>query len=329
MEIVVLKFGGTSFKKLNNDPHILKHINNYIERGFIPVVVVSAMGRKGAPYSTDTLIRQLEKIHPKINPKTKDLIMSCGETISASVVSHLLEANNIPSEPLMGFQAGIITDNTFNSAEILTINISTIKSLMDMGKVVVVAGFQGMTENMEITTLGRGGSDITAIALGGYLKAKRVDIFTDVPGVAFIDPKMVPETKFIDNISYKNMYILSSKGVKVIHPKAVKMAEKFNIPVRITSTYLNEPGTLISSKGSKEKIIGIAIKTIDDKSSFTILYDNQFAKSLLPYLRDFFKENKEDILDIHFNKGEIALMVSNEASTPFANNLYAYLNNIA
>ncbi|GFN34922.1 aspartate kinase [Tepidimicrobium xylanilyticum] len=325
MDTIVLKFGGTSFKNLNHNPDILYHISNYIKKGLKPVVVVSAIGRQGDPYATDTLIQQLEEINPKIKPKIKDLIMSCGETISTSIIAHLLESNNIPSEPLMGFQAGIVTDEKFNSAEIISINTSTIKKHMDRGKVVVVAGFQGITKNNEITTLGRGGSDITAIALGGYLNAKRVDIFTNVPGVAFIDPIMVPKTKYINNISYRNMYILSSKGVKVIHPKAVELAERFNIPVRITSTYLNVPGTLISNEDGGEKIIGIAVNSLNDKSIFTILYDDKFSKNLFKRLNIFIAENNGNILEITYHNGEVALVVSNENAYNFANNLYNHL----
>lgn len=230
---------------MNNKSKVLINIKECIDEGNKLVVVVSAIGRKGEPYATDTLIGLLEDINSSIEPKNKDLIMSCGEIISSTFLAHLLATENIPSVALTGFQAGIITDTSFNSAKIVDIDVSTIMKYLENKKVVIVAGFQGATKDYEITTLGRGGSDTTAVALGGYLGAKRVDIFTDVPGVAHDDPKLVPDTKFIDNISYKDMYNLASNGAKIINPEAVLIGAKFNIPIRITSNETNEKGTLI------------------------------------------------------------------------------------
>lgn len=231
---------------MTRESKVLTNIRGCLDKGHSLIVVVSAMGREGEPYATDSLIELLENIDSNINLKKKDMIMACGEIISAALLAHLLDAENIPSEALTGFQAGIITNNNFNAAEIKDIDVSRIRKYMAEGKVVVVAGFQGITEDGDITTLGRGGSDTTAVALGGYLKAKRVDIFTDVPGVALADPKLVPDAEYIDYISYVNMYNLALKGAKVIHPKAVAMGAKFNIPIRITSTETNLRGTLIS-----------------------------------------------------------------------------------
>lgn len=322
MSIVVLKFGGTSLRNLNKDSHILKHIRKSIEKGETPVLVVSAIGRYGDPYATDTLIKQLEQIDPKIDPKKKDLIMSCGETISTAIVSHLLESNNISSEPLTGFQAGILTDDNFNSAEILDIDVSTIKEYIKEGKIAVVAGFQGITEKKEIATLGRGGSDITAIALGGYLNAKRVDIFTDVPGVALIDPKLVPYTKYIRNISYDNMYKLAARGAKVIHPKSVLYAKKFNMPVRVTSTFLDVEGTLISNEGSQEKIIGIAVEKKEDILIFSIIYDGECMETITNKINRFIRENSHTLLDIKFSQEIIAIKTNTPNAEDFAQKLY-------
>ncbi len=322
MSIVVLKFGGTSLRNLNKDSHILKHIRKSIEKGETPVLVVSAIGRYGDPYATDTLIKQLEQIDPKIDPKKKDLIMSCGETISTAIVSHLLESNNISSEPLTGFQAGILTDDNFNSAEILDIDVSTIKEYIKEGKIVVVAGFQGITEKKEITTLGRGGSDITAIALGGYLNAKRVDIFTDVPGVALIDPKLVPYTKYIRNISYDNMYKLAARGAKVIHPKSVLYAKKFNMPVRVTSTFLDVEGTLISNKDEQEEIIGIAVEIKDSYTVFSIMFNKEYKESITNRINRFIDNNKQNLLDIEFSYESITISTKTSNLTDFAQNLY-------
>lgn len=224
---------------------VIANIKDCLDRGNKLVVVVSAIGRKGEPYATDSLIGLLEDINSDIDPEKKDLIMSCGEIISASILAHLLDRVNIPSVALTGFQAGILTDKNFNSAKIIDIDTSTIEGYLNNNKVVVIAGFQGITEDGQITTLGRGGSDTTAVALAAFLGAHRVDIFTDVPGVAFDDPKLVPDTKYIDYISYDNMYKLACKGAKVIDSNAVSIACKHNIPIRISSTETNERGTLI------------------------------------------------------------------------------------
>lgn len=325
MGIIVQKFGGTSFKNLNSDSTILKHIRECIDSGNYPVIVVSAIGRNGEPYATDTLIKQLEKINTKIDPKKKDLIMSCGETISSAIISHLLESNDIPSEPLTGFQAGILTDSNFNSAEIIHIDTSNIIKNIDEGKIVVVAGFQGITKDNEITTLGRGGSDITAIALGGYLKAQRVDIFTDVPGVALIDPKLVPDTKYIDRISYDNMYKLASNGAKVLHPKSIKIAQKFNIPVRVTSTYSHVPGTIISNENSNERIIGIAVNKEEANVIFKVFFNKEYKDSILNNLNNFFKNYWDYILNTLSDEEKISIITNTNDIPRFAQNLYNHL----
>ncbi|MBC8589201.1 aspartate kinase [Paratissierella segnis] len=253
MSIVIQKFGGTSLTNINRKSKFLNHIKKAISKGHRLVIVPSAIGRNGDPYATDTLIKQLENICAEIDPRKRDLIMSCGETISAAILSHLLEAEGYPAEPLMGFQAGILTDDNFNSSKILEINTDRIFKILSENKIAVVAGFQGITSNMDITTLGRGGSDISAVALGGFLKADRVDIFTDVPGVAMEDPRIVPTTKYIKEISYDDMYKMSLNGATVIHPEAVKLGKEFKIPIRILSSFEESCGTLISdNKGSKE-----------------------------------------------------------------------------
>ena len=229
MAIIVQKFGGTSLRDANGLKFLLSHVKKAKSLGNDLVVVVSSMGRKGEPYATDTLINQLEEIDINIDPMKKDLIMSCGEVISCAVVAHLLDSNGIQAIPLTGFQAGILTNDDFNQAEILDIDTKVILENLNSGKVVVVAGFQGITSKGKITTLGRGGSDITAVVLGGFLDAERVDIFTDVEGVAVIDPRIIPFAKYLENISYSNMYNLASNGTDVIHPKAVLAAEQYNI----------------------------------------------------------------------------------------------------
>lgn len=327
MSIVVQKFGGTSLRNLSNQSEFLRLVKKEAQIGSKIVVVVSAIGRKGDPYATDTLINQLENINTTINPKKKDLIMSVGETISAALVSHLLESEGLPSEALTGFQAGIITDTSFNSGEIMHINTNKILGHLDENKIVVVAGFQGATKDLEITTLGRGGSDTTAVALGGYLNAERVDIFTDVPGVAVTDPRVVPGARYIEEISYDDMYRLAINGANVIHPNAVLLGKQFNIPIRILSTFQDEPGTIISNKNKHLKIIGFGVKKQDDISVISFVFNSCYKDEIRDELDTFLLDEKEHLINIEYFSDQISIAVKNEALTEFSQRLYSHFFN--
>lgn len=326
MSLFVQKYGGTSLRDLPSRKNLITHVKKCIEEGNKLVIVVSAMGRKGDPYATDTLIEELKKINSEIEPKKKDLIMSCGETISTSLIAHLLDTEGIPCEALMGFQAGILTDSNFNSSEIIDINVSKILKYIKTGKVVVVAGFQGINIDGEITTLGRGGSDTTAVTLGGYLKAKRVDIFTDVPGVALVDPNIVPTTKYMENISYDNMYNLAANGVKVIHPRAVLAGKNFNIPIKICSTYLGHQGTLISHEKNEDprKIIGIALNNEENTGVISILFKKDYRMEFEKKLKDYLVENTKEIFDIEWYDYKACLLVEPNKLNFYGKELYHY-----
>ncbi|MFA9423218.1 MAG: aspartate kinase [Sedimentibacter sp.] len=323
MSIVIQKFGGTSLRNLSNQSEFLKLVKKEVQFGSKLVVVVSAMGRSGDPYATDTLINQLENLSPIINPSKKDLIMSVGETISAALVSHLLESEGLSSESLMGFQAGIITDDTFNSSKIININTNKINSYLNENKIVVVAGFQGATKDLEITTLGRGGSDTTAVALGGYLNAERVDIFTDVPGVAITDPRLVANAKYIKNISYDDMYRLAINGANVIHPNAVLLGKQYNIPIRILSTFMDDPGTLISNKKSNLRIIGFGIKNQETTSTISLIFNSDYTNAIKKELEKFLLDEKEHLINIKYFNDKASIEVKNQVLTEFLQRLYS------
>lgn len=275
MALIVQKFGGTSLSDINGQSLLLSQVKKAKLEGNDLVVVVSAMGRIGEPYATDTLISLLDITNGPLDPQNKDLIMSCGEIISAAVITHLIDIHGMPSKGLTGFQAGILTDEEFNSANIIDIDVSKILKYLEEDKVVVVAGFQGMTENMEITTLGRGGSDITAVTLAGYLGADRVDIFTDVPGIAVIDPKIIPNPPYIEYINYSTMYNYASHGAKVIHPKAVLAGEKYLIPIHIRTALLHDGCTIISDHQEVEnKVIGIGVSYEDELGCISVFLDS-------------------------------------------------------
>lgn len=264
MRFVVQKFGGTS---LIDDEMRIRVAGKVIEankEGYIPVVVVSAIGRNGEPYATDTLLSFARSDDKELSPRESDLLMSCGEIISGVIMAATIQKLGYPAVFLTGTQAGIITDATYNDARILKINTEHIISQADEGKIVVVAGFQGVTEDGEVTTLGRGGSDTTAAALGVALDAVRVDIFTDVEGIMTADPRIVDDARPLEVVTYNEICHLAHEGAKVIHPRAVEIAMHKGIPIRVKCTFSDAPGTLVTLRGE------IHHKTIDIINDRTI-----------------------------------------------------------
>jgi len=253
MRILVQKFGGTSVATPQNRLLAVEKIRHAIQEGFQPVVVVSAMGRNGQPYATDTLIQLAREPYPLLSRRELDQIMGCGEIISAVVMVSTLQAADIDALLLSGGQAGIITDSQFGNARILKVDPTRIREALSAGKVPVVCGFQGVTVEGDLTTLGRGGSDTTASALGAALQAETIEIYTDVDGIMTADPRLVPTAHILDRISYSEVSQLAHQGAKVIHPRAVEFAMQKNIPLVIKSTFSDAPGTLITSADRVEE----------------------------------------------------------------------------
>lgn len=254
MRIIVQKFGGTSVATPEQRQRVLHHIRKALAEEYHLVVVVSAMGRKGDPYATDTLLSISKQYGDVITPREKDLLMSCGEIISAATISSLLTKHEIQNCVLTGGQAGIITNNNHNNAQIITVNPKRIKHELEKGNVVIVAGFQGQTTDGEITTLGRGGSDTTATALGAALHAEYVDIFTDVEGIMTADPRIVEDAAQLEQVTYTEMCNLAFQGAKVIHPRAVEIAMQTQTPIRVRSTMSDHPGTLVTHMTEIERL---------------------------------------------------------------------------
>ena len=251
MKILVQKFGGTSVSTQEKRKLVVSKVLNAKAEGYFPVVVVSAMGRKGEPYATDTLLSLVDDNFKVVNPLAIDLLMSCGETISTVIMCNELNNNNIDAVPLTGGQAGIITDCNYNNAAILNVDTKQILSILQKGKIPVVAGFQGRDENGYITTIGRGGSDVTAAILGAALNAVETQIYTDVDGIMTADPRIVSEATLIKKISYDEIFQFADQGAKVIHPRAVEISRKYNIPLVIKNTMNDCDGTVISNLGSE------------------------------------------------------------------------------
>lgn len=246
MKIVVQKFGGSSLSTPELRDRVVKKIINAKRGGFQPVVVVSAMGRKGDPYATDTLIDMNLEICKDIHPREMDLLMSCGEIISTVTLANTLKAHGYDTRAFTGGQAGILTDYNFMEADIEEIKPDRIMDSLANGRIPIVAGFQGITDKGDFTTLGRGGSDVTAVALGEALSAYAVEIYSDVDGVMTADPKIVPNASVLSHVSYADILELASKGAKVIHPRAIEYAIRGNIPVFIKNTSKTTPGTIVS-----------------------------------------------------------------------------------
>lgn len=247
MNIIVQKFGGTSVASKELRDKAVEKVIQCIQEGKQPVVVVSAMGRKGDPYATDTLLQIGREPYSECSSRELDLMMACGETISSVVFANTIKAKGFHAAALMGFQAGIITDEKYGDADVIKVEPQNIQQLLDKGIIPVVTGFQGISENGNITTLGRGGSDTSAAVIGEALKAEVVEIYTDVDGIMTADPRLVTNAKVIEQIDYDDIYQMAEDGAKVIHPRAVEVARRGSIILKIKNTFTDAPGTIISS----------------------------------------------------------------------------------
>ncbi|MFD2670045.1 aspartate kinase [Marinicrinis sediminis] len=248
MRILVQKYGGTSLGTAEARQHALGHMKKALESNYQLVVVVSAMGRKGQPYATDTLLEMVQADGNHLPEREKDLLLACGETISATMMCNLLLSQGIEATVLTGAQAGVITNGCYGNAQIVSIQTHRIRHLLSEGKVVIITGFQGKVDSDDIATLGRGGSDTSATAIGAALQADCVDIFTDVNGILTADPKVVKEARRLNMVSYAEICNMAQQGAKVIHPRAVEVAMQAHIPIRVRSTFSDDEGTLVTSE---------------------------------------------------------------------------------
>jgi len=262
--IIVMKFGGTSVQTEQSRRHVIKHIRRNVESGKKVVAVVSAMGRKGDPYATDTLISLLKDVGEPVNPAELDSVMSIGERLSSAYFSHLLTMNGMPAAAFTGGQAGILTDDNPGDAEILEINTSRILKALSEGKITVVAGFQGVTSEGDVRTLGRGGSDTSAVALGSSLGAEVVEIYSDVDGIANCDPRQIPEAEFIDSVSVTQILSMADEGSKVIHPRAVKASLKTKTEIVVRNTFNEKSGTIIFHNAPDQQSDQVALAHRDE-----------------------------------------------------------------
>ena len=239
--LIVQKFGGTSVADTEKIKHVAEVVMAERNLGNDVVVVVSAMG-----HTTDHLVKLAGEISDTPPSRELDMLLSTGEGISIALLAMALETAGCRAVSMNAMQVGIITENVHSKARIVDIKTEKLKKHLKEGKVVVVAGFQGVTEDGEITTLGRGGSDTSAVALAAALGAERCDIYTDVEGVYTTDPRIVPNASRLKEVSYEEMLELARVGANVLHPRAVETAKQFNVPLRVRSSFkLENKGTLI------------------------------------------------------------------------------------
>ena len=256
MELVVLKFGGTSVADVPQIKKIALKVKGEVDQGNQVIVVVSAMSGV-----TNNLIDLVNQTSKNFSLSEHDVVLSTGEQITSALLSIALEELSLKARSWMGWQVPIVSDNTHGKAVIKDIKTSNIMGSIKKGYIAIVSGFQGISEDNRITTLGRGGSDTTAVALAAAFSADRCDIYTDVEGVYTTDPRIVKKAKKLDFITYEEMLELASQGAKVLQTRSVALAMKYNVNLRVLSSFANAPGTLIAEeRGNMEKseISGIA-----------------------------------------------------------------------
>ena len=247
MALIVQKYGGSSVADAEKIKNVAGRIARARDEGNQVVVVVSAMGD-----TTDELIELAYQISENPDNRELDVLLSTGEVVSSTLLAMSLHVMGYPAISLSGAQAGIRTDSAYSRARILQIEPKRVVRELEKGNIVIVAGFQGMTEDLDVTTLGRGGSDTTAVALAATLGAEVCQIYTDVEGVYSADPRLVPEAECLAEIHYEEMLELAAYGAKVLHPRAVELGELFHIPILVASSFTDNPGTLIHGGVSME-----------------------------------------------------------------------------
>jgi len=247
MPLVVQKYGGSSVADAERIKNVAQRIATTKDKADQVVVVVSAMGD-----TTDELIELAYQVSTQPDRRELDVLLSTGEIVSSTLLTMALHSMGYQAISLTGAQAGIRTDTTYSRARILKIESKRVVKELERGNIVIIAGFQGVTEEMDVTTLGRGGSDTTAVALAASLGAEVCQIYTDVDGIYTADPYLIPEAQKLAEISYEEMLEVASYGAKVVHPRAVELGELFNIPILVASSFTRSPGTLIHGEVSME-----------------------------------------------------------------------------
>jgi aspartate kinase len=288
MAIIVKKFGGTSIGSIEQIEKLAAKLAAEKKQGDQLVIVVSAMAK-----TTDYLFGLAHQISDTPYQRELDMLATAGERISMSLLSIALHKRGVSAISFTGSQSGIITDNCHGNASIINVNAFRIKEELARNKIVIVAGYQGVSLNKEVTTLGRGGSDTTAVALAGYLKAEACEIYTDVEGVFTADPNRISTARKLSSVSFARMLFLARSGCRVIHPRAVEFAMKYNIELEIRSSFADRPGTKIIKEAEMEEKEIIAITGRNSLTSFDIYLEEILPEKLI----SIFKTNQPELVE--------------------------------
>ncbi len=253
--LIVQKFGGSCVSNVKRIQNVARRVVSYRKKGYDLVVVVSALGD-----TTDELIELANKINPDPSEREMDMLLSTGEQISVALLAMAIQKKGFEAISFTGAQVGIITDTSHTRARIIKINTDKIKEELKRGRIVIVAGFQGVTLNQDITTLGRGGSDLTAVALAKELAARECEIYTDVEGIYTTDPRIEPKAKKIKAITYDEMLEMASLGAQVMQARSIEVAKKFNIDIHVRSSFNDQVGTMITKE--VKRMEGVAVSGV-------------------------------------------------------------------
>jgi len=268
MSLIVQKYGGSSVANVERIKHVAKLIVKARDEYDNVVVVVSAMGK-----TTDNLVKMAEEITDSPSNREMDMLLSTGERISIALLAMAIHSLGYEAISFTGSQVEIITDTSHTKARILKIGAKRVREELKRGKIVVIAGFQGINTNNDVTTLGRGASDTSAIAIAAALGADQCEVYTDVEGVFTSDPRVIPEAKKIKNITYEEMLEMASLGAKVMAPRSMQIAQRFKVPLHIRSSFINKPGTVVLSK-EREKMEEALVRSV-------ILNENEAEISII------------------------------------------------
>lgn len=303
-DIIVLKFGGSSVADNEKLKIVAEKIINMYEKNNNIVVILSAQGKM-----TDKLIEEAKELAKNAEKREMDALISCGEQMSAAKLSILLNSLGYKAISLTGWQAGVYTDNTNQNALIQNINTERILKELEQKHIVIITGFQGINENLDITTFGRGGSDTSAVAIAAALNAKNCYIFSDVDGIYTADPNKVNGTKKLHALSYDEMLEISSEGAKVLHNRCIEIGEKFKIPIITKSTFNNRPGTVISDIIEENTIKSIIKKDLSRVSIVGngIIRNIEAMKEVLSIIQ----RNKLDMLEFDVTESKISITFKN------------------
>ena len=325
MSLIVQKFGGSSVANAERVFNVASRIVETYDNGNDVVVVVSAQGD-----TTDDLIEKAKEINDRASRREMDTLLSAGEQISMSLLAMAIQKLGRPAISLTGWQAGIITDSNYSKARVRRVTGERIRRELDNRNIVIVAGFQGINKYDDITTLGRGGSDTSAVAIAAALGADLCQIYTDVTGVFTSDPRIVKDAKKLDTISYDEMLELASLGANVLHNRSVELAKKFNVNLEVLSSLVKEPGTIVKEETNMEKMLvrgvardndvaRISLCNVEDTPGkafqvFSILAKNKISVDII--LQSIGRDDKKDIsftVDLDALDGALKVLEENNS----------------